>query len=255
MKINCYYKPFSKYVLFFCLAFICSTNLVYSQTNSDDSYDLESALKNHNKVFTEKKDTNSSIELKKIEPWTFSGKVKSIIDENNIVIKHKNREIMVKFLKKEASEFKVEDEVRVTCIPYRENPNKVILAKGMKIKKADGQTDYQSNSDDAQNSQNQEFLQKESQKRRSSGMVTRPQNSSKSFRMNRNCVISGEITEIVSDDNILIKFDGREILVKFRRKVASNFEVGDKVSVTCNAYRENPNGVILANGGEIEKEE
>ena len=175
MNINRDYKPFSNYLLFLCLAFICSTNLVYSQTDSDDSYDLESAINNHNKVFTEKKDANSSIELKKIEPWTFSGKVKCIIDENNIVVKHKDREIMIKFINKEASEFKVEDGVRVTCIPYRENPNKVILAKGMKIKKADGQTDFQSNSDDVQNSHNQESLQKESRKRRSSGMVTRPQ--------------------------------------------------------------------------------
>ena len=63
MNINRDYKPFSNYLLFLCLAFICSTNLVYSQTDSDDSYDLESAINNHNKVFTEKKDANSSIEL------------------------------------------------------------------------------------------------------------------------------------------------------------------------------------------------
>ena len=249
MNINRDYKPFSNYLLFLCLAFICSTNLVYSQTDSDDSYDLESAINNHNKVFTEKKDANSSIELKKIEPWTFSGKVKCIIDENNIVVKHKDREIMIKFINKEASEFKVEDGVRVTCIPYRENPNKVILAKGMKIKKADGQIDTQTNL------QNSEMLPKENRRLSRSERGLKGRNISNSFRMNRNCVISGEVSEIVSDSSIIIKYEGREILVKFRGRKVSNFEVGDKVSVSCVAYRENPNGVILANGSEIAKEE
>ena len=249
MNINPNYKPFIKYGLFICLSFLCSTNQVYSQTNSDDSYDLDSAIKNHNKVFLEKEDANSSIGLKKIEPWTFSGTVVNVVNENNIVVKNNDREIMLKFIKNEASGFNVGDSVTVTCIPYRENPNKVILAKGMKIKKADGQINSQTNL------QNSELLPKENKRLSRSERVVKGRKTPTSFRMNRNCVISGEVSEIISDNNILIKYDGREILVKFREKVTSNLEVGDKVTVTCNAYRENPNGVILANGVEIEKQE
>ena len=255
MNVNRNPNTFIKYALFICLSFLCSSNQIYSQINSDDSYDLDSAIKNHNKVFSEKEDANSSIIINKIEPWTFSGSVVNVVNENNIVVKHNDREIMLKFIKKEASGFNVGDSVTVTCIPYRENPNKVILAKGMKIKESDGQFNSQTNIEGSLNLQNKESLRKESKRLSRSERVVKGKNSSTSFRMNRNCVISGEISEIISDNNILIKYDGREILVKFREKVSSNLEVGDKVSFTCNAYRENPNGVILANGSEIAKEE
>ena len=361
--MNRNYNPFIKYALLISLSFLCSTNQVYSQTNSEDSYDLDSAIKNHNKVFSEKNDSNSSIILNKIEPWTFSGIVINVVDENNIVVKHNGREIMLKFINNEASGFKIGDKVSVTCIPYRENPNKVILAKGMKIGKADGQINSQTNSDNSsvlksfesknnnepakgkhiteiigiikdipnekkivvrndegkevtfyfkenlinddfkigdrvsvkfplesfrqefnmsggtpvslsatgmhiekkdsdnnsqtnsENLQKRESLQKESRKRKSFETEVRRPSSLTGLKMNKPCTISGDITEIISDNNIIIKYEGREILVKFREKVAPDLEVGDKVTVTCTPYRENPNGVILSNGTALEKQE
>ena len=42
-------------------------------------------------------------------------------------------------------------------------------------------------------------------------------------------------------------------MVKFKNNEASNHKIGDKVSVTCTPYKENPNGIILANGAKISK--
>ena len=250
MNINCNYKPFTKYVLLICLAFLCSTNQLYSQTNSDDSYDLESAINNHNKVFLERKDANSSVVLKKIEPWTFSGSVISVVNENNIIVKHNDREIMLRFIKNEASEFNVGDSVTVTCIPYRENPNKVIMAKGVEIKKSDGEINSQTNTEA---NKELESLPKEKIKRNNSERATRVKRTLTSFKMFKTCTISGEIIEVISDNDVMIRYEGREILVKFRGSEAADFEVGDTVSVTCTPLREDANGVILAKGTKISK--
>ncbi|MBQ2593353.1 MAG: hypothetical protein II567_08765 [Candidatus Riflebacteria bacterium] len=69
------------------------------------------------------------------KPCTISGNVANIISESSIVINHSGREIMVKFKGKEAKEIKKGDNVSVTCIPYRENPNGIILSNGTKISK------------------------------------------------------------------------------------------------------------------------
>ena len=74
-----------------------------------------------------------------------------------------------------------------------------------------------------------------------------------SFRMNRPCTIDGNVINIISDSSIVINHSGREIMVKFTGKEAKEIKKGDKVSVTCIPYRENPNGIILSNGTRITK--
>lgn len=86
--------------------------------------------------------------------------------------------------------------------------------------------------------------------------ITRANSSSKiptTFRMNKPCSISGNITNIISDSSIVINHSGREIMVKFKGKEVKELKKGDKVNVTCIPYRENPNGIILSNGTKISK--
>lgn len=73
------------------------------------------------------------------------------------------------------------------------------------------------------------------------------------FRMNKPCTISGNVANIISESSIVISHSGREIMVKFKGKEAKEIKKGDKVSVTCIPYRENPNGIILSNGTKISK--
>ncbi len=73
------------------------------------------------------------------------------------------------------------------------------------------------------------------------------------FRMNKPCTISGNVANIISESSIVINHSGREIMVKFKGKEAKEIKKGDKVSVTCIPYRENPNGIILSNGTKISK--
>ena len=86
--------------------------------------------------------------------------------------------------------------------------------------------------------------------------ITRANSNSKiptTFRMNKPCNISGNITNIISESSIVISHSGREIMVKFKGKEVKELKKGDKVSVTCIPYRENPNGIILSNGTKISK--
>lgn len=73
------------------------------------------------------------------------------------------------------------------------------------------------------------------------------------FRMNKPCTIEGEVTNMISEASIVIVHQGREIMVKFKGKEAQEIKKGDKVSVTCIPYRENPHGIILSNGINISK--
>ncbi len=73
------------------------------------------------------------------------------------------------------------------------------------------------------------------------------------FRMNKPCTISGNVANIISESSIVVNHSGREIMVKFKGKEAKELKKGDKVSVTCIPYRENPNGIILSNGTKISK--
>lgn len=72
------------------------------------------------------------------------------------------------------------------------------------------------------------------------------------FRMNRPCTVTGEVVNVVGV-SLVINHNGRELMVKFKNNEASNHKIGDKVSVTCTPYKENPNGIILANGTKISK--
>ncbi len=249
MNMNCNYKPFAKFALIICLAFLGSTNHIYSQTifNIDTSKKDES-LSKKSRVTETRKQPTANIQFHK--PMNVTGKVTQIITESSIIMKYNGRDLLVKFKGKEASNIKAGDDVSVTCVPYRENPNGVIISNGEKIEKLNDEVSSQTNSEATKEL---ESLPEENTVRNSSERASRVKRTPTSFKMNKTCTISGEITELISDKNIIIKYDGREILVKFRGGEAANLEVGDNVSVTCTPYRENPNGVILANGTQISK--
>ncbi len=251
MNINCNYKPFTKYALLICLAFLGSTNQIYSQTifNMDSSVKDES-LSRKSRVTETRKQPPANIQFHK--SMNVTGKVTKIITESSIIMKYNGRDLLVKFKGKEASNIKAGDNVSVTCVPYRENPNGVIISTGEKIEKLNDEVSSSTNSEATQEF---ESLPEENTIRNSSEGAVKVKRTLTSFKMNKTCTISAEITELVSDKDIMIRYEGREILVKFRGREVSDFEVGDRVFVTCTPYRENPNGVIMANGSKIEKED
>ncbi|NCB39793.1 MAG: hypothetical protein EOM80_13595 [Erysipelotrichia bacterium] len=61
------------------------------------------------------------------------GKVEKIISDTSLVMVHDGRQIMVKFLTAEAKAFANNDAINVTIVPYRVNPNGIILSRGQKI--------------------------------------------------------------------------------------------------------------------------
>ncbi len=104
------------------------------------------------------------------------------------------------------------------------------------------------NSDDGLNLE--KYKQENRQKERSGPKNTKIPST---FRMNKQCTISGNIINVISEVSVVIKHNGRDVMVKFKNNEAKNFKVGDMVSVTCVPYRENPNGIILSNGSKISK--
>ncbi|MBP5468074.1 MAG: hypothetical protein J6Z11_02375, partial [Candidatus Riflebacteria bacterium] len=68
---------------------------------------------------------------------TITGDVTQIISETSLVMVSDSdkSEVMVKFKAKEAKGLKKGDKVKVTCMPYKKNPNNIILANGSKITK------------------------------------------------------------------------------------------------------------------------
>ncbi len=252
MKMNRSFKPFTKFALFICLAFLFSNNHVYCQTNSEDSPGLiSSESKNNNEVDRK----NPIVEI--------FGIIKDIPSDKKFIIRNNEGKDVTVYFKENVinGDFKIGDSVSVKCPlgSIRQEFNMSgggipvsLSATGIHIEKKDSDNNAQTNSE---NLQKRVSLHRESRKRKSSEMKMMSQSSSTSLKMNKPCTISGDIAEIVSDENIVIKYEGRDILVKFRDKVASNLEVGDKVTVTCTPYREMPNGVILSKGTAIEKQE
>ena len=68
---------------------------------------------------------------------TITGNITQVISESSIVLisDADKSEVMVKFKAKEAKGLKKGDKVKVTCMPYKKNPNNIILANGSKITK------------------------------------------------------------------------------------------------------------------------
>ncbi len=251
MNINRNYKPFTKFALIICLAFLGSTNQIYSQIIFNvDSSEKDERVYKKSRVTKIRKQFPENIQFNK--PMNVTGKVTKILSESSIIIKYNDRDIMVKFKEKEASNIKAGDNVSVSCVPYRENLNGVILSTGEKIEKSNVDIDSQINSE---TTKELKTLPVENRLSNSSREAVQVKRSSTSFKMHKTCTISGEITEIISDNNIIIKYDGREILVNLKGSEVANFEVGDRVSVTCLPYKINPNGIILAKGTQISKEQ
>lgn len=248
MNLNRNNKPFTKYVLFLCLSFLFSNNQVYCQTNSDDSSGLKSS---------ESKKDNEPARGKHIAE--IIGTIKDIPNDKKIVVRNDEGKEVIFYFKENLinDDFKIGDSVSVKfpLESFRQEFNMSggtpvsLSATGIHIEKKDSDK----SKTESENIQNQVSIQKESRKRKSFETVVRHPSSLTSLKMNKPCTISGDIAEIISDNNIVIKYEGRDILVKFRGSKAANFEVGDNVSVTCTPYRVNPNGVILANGTQISK--
>ena len=73
-----------------------------------------------------------------------------------------------------------------------------------------------------------------------------------SLTMGKPCNINATVTK-VEGSNLLVKYDRRELYIKFQGNEAKNIKAGDKVSITCIPYKQNPNSVILAKGKRINK--
>jgi len=66
-------------------------------------------------------------------PCSLSGVVEKIVSEQSLVMVHEGSQIMVKFDTPEVKGFSTGDQIEVTIVPYRVNPNGIILSKGHKI--------------------------------------------------------------------------------------------------------------------------
>ena len=64
---------------------------------------------------------------------SLSGKIEKIVSDTSLVMVHENTQLMVKFETPEAKPFKQGDDITVTVVPYRVNPNGIILSRGQKI--------------------------------------------------------------------------------------------------------------------------
>ena len=84
----------------------------------------ERVVKKGNKIPT-------SIKMNKL--CNLTGKVTQVISESSIVIMSENQEVMVKFKGKDAKGISKGDKVVVDCIPYKVNPNNIVLSNGQKI--------------------------------------------------------------------------------------------------------------------------
>lgn len=80
---------------------------------------------------------NSGSSLRMNRTSTITGNITQVISESSIVLisDADKSEVMVKFKAKEAKGLKKDDKVKVTCMPYKKNPNNIILANGSKITK------------------------------------------------------------------------------------------------------------------------
>ena len=244
--MNMNFKTLTKYALFIGLAFLFSNYQVYCETKSDDSFDLDSAIKHNYKIYSERKDNNYYALLNQMQTWTFSGNITNKTDANNITVKTKDREVSVRFLESNATYYKKGDYVSIKSIPYRENANKVISAIGMSIAKTNGEVNVISKAQENQN------LGSSSNVNISRGSVGIQ--SQTPILLRKNCVISGKVTRFINSNRILIKYGDRNIMLILRNKEGEKFKVGDVVTVSCLPYREDRSGIVLARVNSIKKQ-
>lgn len=64
---------------------------------------------------------------------SLNGTVEKIVSDASLVMVHEGSQLMVKFETPEAKPFKIGDKISVTIVPYRVNPNGIILSRGQKI--------------------------------------------------------------------------------------------------------------------------
>ncbi len=67
---------------------------------------------------------------------SLSGIVEKIVSDTSLVMVHEGSQLMVKFETPEIKPFKQGDQIKVTLVPYRVNPNGIILSRGQKIEPA-----------------------------------------------------------------------------------------------------------------------
>ncbi len=72
-------------------------------------------------------------------PCSIAVKVEKITSDSSMVVKHEDRQIMLKFSKPEAESINPGTELVVTMVPYRVNPRGVIQARGLNLAVAKGQ--------------------------------------------------------------------------------------------------------------------
>ena len=239
------FKAFTKYALFICFAFIFSNQQIYCASKSDESIDLDSAIKHNYKIYSERKDNNYLALLNQMQTWTFSGTIKSVTDANNIAVKTKDREVSVRFFQNNAQYYKKGDYVSINSIPYRENANKVISAVGTSIEKTNTEVNVVSN---AKATQSLGPLANDN------NIVSIGKISKTPLLMGRNCVLSGKVTKIINSDGIIIKYGDRDIMLSLRKREGTRLKVGDNVIVSCFLYKEDRNGIILASVNSIKKQ-
>lgn len=71
-------------------------------------------------------------------PCSLNGIIEKIISDSSFVMIHDNSQIMVKFETPRAKNLKAGDKIEVTIVPYRVNPNGIILSRGQNISSEKG---------------------------------------------------------------------------------------------------------------------
>lgn len=112
---------------------------IIKNANDETKYNTKNKNKessnNRSSNFGKNSKSSSSSKFKKNNTYNIKGKITNIISDSNFVMTYDNREIMVKFTGKEAKGLKKGDVVEVEFVPYRENPNGIILTNGKKLSK------------------------------------------------------------------------------------------------------------------------
>ncbi len=83
--------------------------------------------------------SNIPVKFRMNRACSLSGKVEKIVSDTSLVMIHESTQLMVKFETPEAKPFKQGDDITVTVVPYRVNPNGIILSRGQKITAATGE--------------------------------------------------------------------------------------------------------------------
>jgi HEAT repeat protein len=81
-------------------------------------------------------DTKIPVKFRMNRACSLTGTVEKIISDTSLVMVHEGSQLMVKFETPEIKPFNQGDLIKVTLVPYRVNPNGIILSRGQKIEPA-----------------------------------------------------------------------------------------------------------------------